>query len=73
MWWYGDKENPFDTPHEPKEVVYERIDRLKHFLKTREEKVVTIVCHGMYLRLLSGLLTPPKNCGVLDVSKYMTY
>ena len=43
MWWYGDREHPYDTPHEPKEVVYERIGRLKEFLKTRDEKVVAIV------------------------------
>jgi broad specificity phosphatase PhoE len=68
IWWYGDGHHRDSIPHEPLESVYARIAGLRNLLATIDADVISVVCHGNFIKTIMGDLWAPDNCSVTDIT-----
>eukprot|EP00462_Mataza_sp_D1_P007663 CAMPEP_0175120004 /NCGR_PEP_ID=MMETSP0087-20121206/381_1 /TAXON_ID=136419 /ORGANISM="Unknown Unknown, Strain D1" /LENGTH=218 /DNA_ID=CAMNT_0016401405 /DNA_START=45 /DNA_END=701 /DNA_ORIENTATION=- len=64
-WWYFESAKGPNIPaKEPKAVLLERQNRFTQMLQSREESVIVVVSHSMFIKTLTGGLFKLPNCGI---------
>jgi hypothetical protein len=70
VWWYSQANRPNDAEreqfgsHEPSSKFKERVDRFRHWLMSREDKVFVVFGHSTFFKELTGGHRSLKNCEV---------
>ncbi|CAG9316699.1 unnamed protein product [Blepharisma stoltei] len=70
LWWYHKGEDPKGIIIEPWENVKHRADKIKEFLKTRDEKVIAMVSHGNFIRSFMDEVIMFRNCQIKKVEGF---
>ena len=72
VWWYSQVHRPNDAEretfqsHEPSHKFKERVDRFRHWLMSREDKVFVVFGHSTFFKELTGGHKSMKNCEVFS-------
>ena len=70
VWWYNQTHRPNDAErqqfmsHEPTAKFKERVDKFRHWLMSREDKVFVVFGHSTFFKELVGGNRSLKNCEV---------
>lgn len=64
-WWYYDEEQGSDIPlAEPRSVLHDRQKEFTAMLLAREESVIAVVSHSMFIKTMTGAVFKLANCGI---------